>query len=234
MDRMYAVFSNIRDRKGVRPLTSKLGRARQLLSHVPRSRGDEYLQDPMVEEPSKLPPSRPSYPFAVALAKMILSGSGLELRSSTGSITLPPMMISMEAAFESYLRKVLQTNADDLLVKDGNLAPPKGASELLFHKMPIRSQALSSRSTPDIVCSLKESPQLRLIVEVKYKPDTSRDDFNQVLGYSLTFRTSIVVLASPRKSSSSPVGLVLVGEVSSVHLYSYFIDLGASDLGAQE
>lgn len=234
LDRLHAIYSGIRDRAGVRLLASRLGRARQLLLHVNRVHESEFLSSPLVRDPTRLPASRPSYPATVALAKMVLSGGGIDLRSTEGHISLPPMMISMETAFESYLRNVLSGDADGILVQDGNLRPPAGASANLFHSAPAESLLRATQSTPDIVCSLLSAPAQRLVIDVKYKPETSRDDLNQVLGYALTYRSDAVLLACPRKNASSPLGLHLLGEVGGVHVYHYFVDLGASDLEQEE
>lgn len=234
LDRLHTIYSGIRNRAGVRSLASRLGRARQLLLHVNRVSETTFLSNPLVIDPTRLPASRPSYPATVALAKIVLTGSGIDLRSTSGHISLPPMMISMETAFESYLRNVLLEGADGILVQDGNARPPTGASANLFHDAPLDSPLRKTQSTPDIVCSSLREPTERLVIDVKYKPETSRDDLNQVLGYALTYRSNAVLLACPRKSASSPIGLQLLGEVAGVKVYHYFVDLGASDLEQEE
>ena len=124
-DVLYSVFSGIRDKKEVRQRTSRLGRARMLLASVPRSVERGFLQHSTVVNPSSLPAARPSYPYAVALAKLILAGQGIELRGR-GGLSLPPMVISMENAFESYLRNVLASRKE-LIVKDGKKGGDFGA-----------------------------------------------------------------------------------------------------------
>jgi len=234
LDRLYAICSGVRNKDGVRLLTARIGRARQLLSHVSRGNAAECLASAFVRYPAKIPASRPSYPAAVALAKIILSGEGIDLRSADGQISLPPMMISMEVAFESYLRNVLSDGADGVLVQNGNLDPPAGASANLFHDAPDNSPLRTAQSTPDIVCSVPAASDKRLVIDVKYKPDIRRDDLNQVLGYALTYRSEAVLLASPRKSSSSRQGLQLLGKVGAVNVYHYFMDLGTSELEQEE
>jgi len=144
------------------------------------------------------------------------------------------MMISMESAFEAYLRNVLSRNAEGISVLDGNLNPPIGAKTRLFHATPDDSPSKSTPSTPDIVCSLASTPECQLVIDVKYKPDTDRNDLNQVLGYALTYRCKVVLLACPRKSASSAAGLHLLGEVSGIHVYHYFVDLAAPSLEQEE
>lgn len=234
LDQLHAIYSGVRDRAGARSLASRLGRAQQLLSAVTRTSERHFLANPLVRDPTRLPASRPSYPAAVALAKIVLSGGGVDLRSAGGQLSLPPMMISMELAFESYLRNVLSRAAEGLHVQDGNLQPPIGASANLFHDAPAESSLKSTRSTPDIVCSLFSATDRKLVIDVKYKPDTSRDDLNQVLGYALTFRSNIVLMACPRKTALSAAGLHLLGQVGGVRVYHYFVDLGSSDLEHEE
>jgi 5-methylcytosine-specific restriction endonuclease McrBC regulatory subunit McrC len=170
----------------------------------------------------------------VTLAKIVLSGAGIDLRSTGGRVSLPPMMISMEQAFEAYLRNVLSDGATELFVQDGNLAPPLGARANLFHDAPACSRMRHTKSTPDIVVSPLKDPSKRLVIDVKYKPDVSRDDLNQVLGYALTYRSSDVLLACPRKHSSAPVGLQLLGCVDAVRVFQYWVDLGVADIEREE
>lgn len=233
---LYTIYSSVKNRKGARPIATKLWRARSLLANVSEDHDRLFLDHTWVLNPEKIPASRPSYPAAIALAKVVLSGTGLKFRSNAGQLSLPPMMLSMEAAFEAYLRNVLASNSAGIVVLDGNSSPPDGASTKLFHSTPESSPAKTTRSTPDIVCHRAESPDIRIIIDVKYKPDTnpSRDDLNQVLSYALSYRSSSVLLAYPRKSSQSPKGLHLLGEVSGVRVHIYFVDLAADDLPIEE
>lgn len=233
LGRLHDVYSGMRDRAGARAMAARLRRAQQLLGSISTISSSGFDRHPLVLDPSRLPASRPSYPAAVALAKVVLSGQGVDLRSREGHITLPPMMIRMEAVFESYLRSVL-ANHDAMVALDGNKAAPDGARTTLFHSAPNSSSHRRVRSTPDIV--LREHPDSprQVVIDAKYKLDVSRDDVNQVLGYALTYRTNTVVLATPRKSVSAPRGLQLLGQVSGVSVYTYVFDLGAPDLEAEE
>lgn len=234
LDQLYSIYSAIRNRAGVRVLASRLARARQLLFNVSRPALWEILANPLVADPTRMPASRVSYPVAIALAKIVLSGGGVDLRSSGGNVSLPPMMISMEQAFEAYLRNLLSERNVRLLVQNGNERPPGGASARLFHHAPASSPVGRTQSTPDIVLSLDMTPDVRIVIDAKYKPDISRDDLNQVLGYALTYRSSTVLLACPRKSSSSPSGLQLLGEVSGIRVFQYWMDLGSSEIEKEE
>lgn len=234
LDVLYSIYSAVRNRSGARSLASRLGRARQLFVHSTRTSEQKFLADPLVRDPTRLPASRPTYPAAIALAKIILSGDGVNFRSTRGQISLPSMMISMEQAFEGYLRAILLQSGDDLLVCDGNINPPAGAASKLFHSAPVSSPLRAAQSTPDIVCAMTKAPNVQLVIDAKYKKDITRDDLNQVLGYALTYRSSLVILACPRKAASSPSGLCLLGEVSGIKAYQYFVDLGAIDLPAEE
>lgn len=233
LDQLHQIYSGIRNKAGVRVLASRLGRARNLLPRYARGRRD-FLTHPLVADPRRLPVSRPSYPAAVALAKIVLSGAGVELRNRNGELSLPPMIIRMETVFESYLRVVLASNEGEILALDGNLDPPSGASTNLFHSAPDHSHHKDARSTPDIVCALASSPGRRLVIDAKYKLDVTRDDINQVLGYALTFRARSVMLACPRKSEKVARGLQLLGEVAGVSVLLYRFDLNAVDLELEE
>lgn len=234
LDRLHSVYSGMKDRAGARRMASRLRRARQLIGQVSTTQPKAFERHTFVIDPASLPASRPSYPAAVALSKVVLSGEGFEIRSREGNVTLPPMMIRMEVAFEAYLRVVLSANQDGFAVLDGNLRPPDGASTKLFHSAPDTSAHRRVPSTPDIVLQELAEPAQRVVMDAKYKLDISREDVNQVLGYALTYRTRTVVLATPRKSDTSPHGLQLLGEVSGVSVYLYVYDLGSRNLEAEE
>lgn|GEM_PF-1303882 len=233
LERFYEVYSGMRDRAGGRAMAARVHRARQLLGTVSTTTLSGFERHPLVLDPSRFPASRPSYSAAVSLAKVVLSGEGIELRSRAGHITLPPMMIRMETVFESYLRAVL-SDYGEMVTLDGNKAPPDGAKATLFHSAPRTSSHRRVRSTPDIVLRERTPSERRVVIDAKYKLDVSRDDVNQVLGYALTYGTDTVALVLPRKSAAAPRGLQLLGQVGGVSVYTYVFDLGSPDLEAEE
>lgn len=234
LDKLHVIYSCVGNRAGVRVLATRLARARQLFHNVSRLDPGLILHTRDVLEPERLPACRPSYPAAIAIARIVLSGRGVDIRSRDGQLSLPPMIISMEVAFEAYLRTLLSSFTSGLTVLDGNLAPPVGASRKLFHSAPTGSPMASTKSTPDIVVYVAEDEDNKVIIDAKYKPDVSRDDLNQVLGYAMTYGSKKVMLACPRKSRKSSHGLQLLGEVGGVSAYQYWIDLGSDDLEREE
>ncbi len=236
IDHLYAAYSSMKNRTGARAMASRLWRAQSFLAGVTRDHDQAYLSHGWVRSPELAPASRPSYPATIALAKIVLSGHGIAFRSKSGPVSLPPMMLSMEAAFEDYLRNTLASQASGIVALDGNKSAPGGASTHLFHSTPEGSPAKSTRSTPDIVCFHQDRPSARLIIDIKYKPDVTpgRDDLNQVLSYALSYQSSDVVLAYPKKGAQSPHGLQHLGTVSNVRVFTYFFDLGVDDLQAEE
>lgn len=236
IDHLYAAYSSMKNRAGARAMASRLWRAQSLLAGVSRDHGQAYLSHSWVRSPELAPASRPSYPATIALAKIVLSGNGIAFRSKSGPVSLPPMMLSMETAFEGYLRNTLASQSLEVVALDGNKSAPSGASTHLFHFTPAGSPVKNTRSTPDIVCFHQDRPGVRLIIDVKYKPDVSpgRDDLNQVLSYALSYQSHDVVLAYPRKGAQSVHGLQHLGTVSDVRVFTYFFDLGAEGLEAEE
>lgn len=233
LNNLYKIYCGMRDRSGKRARVSRLARARRFFDRVSETSIGALLTNPLVSDPTKLPSSRPSYPDALSISKLVISKIGVDIRDRTGQVSLPPMLFNLEDAFEKYLRNVLRDNASGFRVLDGNLAQPVGARKKLFHSTPAESPYLDTYACPDIVCESLES-KAQIVIDVKYKPSVSRDDINQVLGYALTFQSNTVVIASPRSRVGSEVGLILLGKIGAVKVFNYFFDLSVTDLEGEE
>ena len=165
--------------------------------------------------------ARPSYRRAIRLAQLVISGRGVELPTPGSEVALPSFLVNMETLFEKYMRHVLSHRLDGADVLDGN---KNGAKSLFDDKS-------SPSANPDVVI---RKPSCHVVIgEVKYKTVEGRDDVNQVLAYSLSYRAPVIVLILPAESVTGR-GLSEVGNVGNVRVCRYRFNLAAADLELEE
>ncbi|MGX9181817.1 5-methylcytosine restriction system specificity protein McrC [Mesorhizobium sp. BHbdii] len=182
-----------------------------------------------------LPAQHENYADALMLAQLVISDSGLSIRGNNGMAILPSIIIDMATVFEAYVRRVLADRLQEnprIVVKDGNNAPPGGASTLLLD--PIEPGVKNVDVTPDIVIEI--DGVVRLVIDAKYKPATSkpvRDDVNQVVLYGAKYAARhVMLLHAGRDPVQAPV--TLLGGIGSFSLYNGLIDLDADPIEAEE
>ena len=163
----------------------------------------------------------PDYLRALRLARLIVSGHGIELRGDGEDVSLPSFLVNMETLFEDYIRHVMATRLTGVEVLNGNT---KG-------RRPLFDDRGEPEATPDVV--VRRGTEYPLIGEVKYKSLEKRDDRYQVLAYGFSYRARDVVLVLPADSAEA-AGLVSVGEVNGLRVHRYRFDLAATDLDASE
>ena len=161
------------------------------------------------------------YLHALRLARLIVSGHGIELRGDGEDVSLPSFLINMETLFEDYIRHVMATQLIGVEVLNGNTDGSR----------PLFDNSSAPKATPDIV--VRRGAECPLIGEVKYKSLEKREDRYQVLAYGLSYRARDVVLVLPADSAAS-AGLASVGEINSLRVHRYRFDLSATDLAAEE
>jgi 5-methylcytosine-specific restriction enzyme subunit McrC len=165
--------------------------------------------------------TQPTQRRAVRLAQLLISGRGVELPAAGSDVALPSFLVNMETLFEKYMRQVLSQRLDDAAVLDGNA---EGSKQLFDDRQ-------TPPANPDVV--IRKPDHHVVIGEVKYKASESRDDINQVLAYSLSYRAPTIVLILPAESSAER-GLSEVGRVGHVRVCRYRFNLAAADLEAEE
>lgn len=163
----------------------------------------------------------PEYVRAVRLARIIVSGQGVELPAGGPDVALPSFLVNMETLFERYIRHVLAARLGGVQVLDGNAEGGK----------PLFDDRLAPSANPDIV--LRRGEQYPLIGEVKYKSGETRDDINQVLGYALAYRTTVIVVILPAETAAMR-GVSEIGVVQQIRIVRYRFDLAAANLDAEE
>ena len=200
-----------------------LGDTIRLLSHFEEvfSRAGVRLQPSGAQDILRSAEHSPEYLRALRLARLIVSGQGIELRGDGEDVSLPSFLIDMETLFEDYVRHVIATRLTGVEVLNGNT---EGSKHLFDDRK-------SPPVTPDIV--VRRDTEYPLIGEVKYKSLENRDDRYQVLAYGLSYRARDIVLILPTDGVDSS-GLVDVGEVNGIRVHRYRFDLAAGDLDAEE
>ena len=161
------------------------------------------------------------YLHALRLARLIVSGHGIELRGDGEDVSLPSFLINMETLFEDYVRHVVTSQLIGIEVLNGNTDGSR----------PLFDSSSAPKATPDIV--VRRGAEFPLIGEVKYKSLEKREDRYQVLAYGLSYRARNVVLILPADSAAS-AGLASIGEIDNLRVHRYRFDLSATDLAAEE
>ncbi|HEX8673291.1 MAG TPA: hypothetical protein VF710_15460, partial [Longimicrobium sp.] len=108
-------------------------------------------------------------------------------------------------------------------VLDGNIRPPEGAAQSLF------ADNNSVLATPDIV--VQPSATAKIVLELKYKTATNRDDLNQIIGYGVSYGADDVVLV--HLNTGDAPRSTFRGTAGALRIHQYAIDL-AGDLEAEE
>ncbi len=162
------------------------------------------------------------YVRALRLARLIVSGDGIELPASGSDVSLPSFLVNMESLFEGYVRHIIWKRLPDLEVLDGNREGAK----------PLFDDRRIPPANPDVVVRRGED-ECVVVFEAKYKVAENRDDVNQVLAYALSYRIPQIVLVLPAESEADR-GLTVVGEVQGIRILRYRLNLAAANLDGEE
>lgn len=162
------------------------------------------------------------YVRALRLARLIVSGDGIELPASGSDVSLPSFLVNMESLFEKYVRHIVWKRLPDLNVLDGNREGSK----------PLFDDRRLPPANPDVVVR-GDDDDCVVVFEAKYKVAENRDDVNQVLAYALSYRIPQIVLVLPAESEADR-GLTVVGEVHGIRVLRYRLNLAAPNLDFEE
>jgi len=189
-----------------------------------------------------LPDARQYYLPALVLARLILQGQGLGFSGREGEVLANSLLLDLDAAFEGYIRFVLQdlnTTTPYIRVFDGNIAGEKGGKkELLLHTDLANQIARVVFATPDILIEKYSPPAMpkNIVLDMKYK-DTKlvadRNDLNQLIAYAASYSSKAGVFVFPARSESQR-GLQCLGTVAGIPIYQYFINLGSANILEEE
>lgn len=164
----------------------------------------------------------PDYIRAFRLARLIVSGEGIELPASGSDVALPSFLVNMESVFERYVRHTSLRCFPDLEVLDGNRTGAK----------PLFDDRRTPPANPDVVVR-RPGGEYLLVLEAKYKVSENRDDINQVIAYALSYRIPQIVIVLPAEAPADK-GLDTIGEMHGIRVLRYRLNLSATDLQGEE
>jgi 5-methylcytosine-specific restriction enzyme subunit McrC len=224
LGRAYAQTSNLKGHQ--RRLSRRLNAAYPLFLDAAFDARMAFLSDPYVTGEHPLPSTRTYYRNALDIARIVVTGAAIAIDRPGADVRMPSVLIQMDTVFESYVRTVLQRgipSSSGLHVLDGN----GEGSKRLFDTEP------SEPARPDVVVVGADdvADTARIVIDVKYKPAEKapdRTDLNQVITYAASYRAKIGIVVQPGAEASMRKRLVHIGDMESLHVYQYVIDLDAN------
>lgn len=240
---LHSRYLHFPRRQGDRERISRLGEAMRVLHEVALESSPVSLEDPQVRGTQPLPETRTYYRPALELAVAILTRRGISLDAHTGSVSMPSLLVKTEDLFEEFVRLSLQnslSNHPNLSVLDGNqksgqLPLYEDVSESIKRKLPdheVPTMSGGGPSTkPDLLFRMRNGEH-PLVADVKYTSVdnfTNRSEVEQVILYGLRYRSPIVMTVHPLQKNTKG-GLHIIGQIGSILVTQYRVDLGADDL----
>lgn len=234
-------YSRLIGRQGVLSFLQRINTASRLFQGVTFDRAHHFFNDPIVEEPTKLPELRAYYKSALSISKIIIRNEGVSLFFTGTEFSMSSLIIDMADVFENYVRNVLKEKLlfENLFVKDGNIDESGGGgARNLFANETKSLPGKAKRATPDIVIFKNESSvQIPVVVvDAKYKlvsNGAERDDINQLVTYATIYGVNRAVIVMPAHSKA-PRGHHYLGKVGPVYVYQFNFDLAANDTELEE
>lgn len=170
--------------------------------------------------------ARSYYAEAVKVASAILSGKGIALDRQGTDFEMASFILNFEDVFESYLRQALakalwNSSRGSFAVLNGN---DKANSR------PVFDDAASPSAQPDIIIRRGDCC---VLAEIKYKDSTNRENLNQLIGYTASYRAKagILVHLAPKGQSS---GIKRVGRIEETEYFTFPFNLSSDHLQAEE
>ncbi|KAA0079628.1 hypothetical protein CIW54_24220 [Paraburkholderia sp. T12-10] len=227
-----------------RPLRNQFDICLSFFDQVTDDRDREFLSDPMVADPAKIPSTKDLYIQAISLAKLILRGHGVSLAENIGPISMGSIIVNVDEAFEYYVLAALRRQCGEdsqtnLHVLDGNKGGGQGGMKYLFDES-THPSFINKRidAKPDIVirASLPNNEHKILVIDVKYKVlenVADRADLNQIIAYGASYKAKCGVLVLPAAAAEQR-GLKCLGLIGQTTFFQYAMNLNAADLAAEE
>ena len=195
-----------------------------------RLRDSAQILPELAQTIGTVPSFRADYSRALAYAIEVLRHTDVSLNVVDQGLALESFIVSLDDAFERYLRNVLGTlehpSHGTVTCVDGNLARHQ---RRLFH------DNSTYKVKPDLI--FRSRSGTLLIADAKYKAKAEENDRYQIISHALANASSKAVLIYPRRSSTSQHGLVRLGRAgpsaSEIEIFEYYFDLD-SDLDVEE
>lgn len=169
-----------------------------------------------------VPSWRREYVKAVQHSIKIINALDVSLDATSEGLLLESFIISLDDVFEGYVRSVL---AELPSFGFGRVATVDG--NLHRHQRPLFLDNPQYKTKPDLI--VKDARGILLIGDAKYKKKPSEEDRYQIITHALAYGVRKAVLVYPKPQPNTPTGLRrlgIVGSVSQVEVFEYYIDLG--------
>lgn len=237
---IHAHLSRGKFEKGYGSLLAALVTQFRALETVEDDPALRFLEDPEVLGVRPLPDPRFYYRSALDIALLVVRGQGVALELEGADVRVQSLLVDMNDLFESYCRIMLLREASArqwpvmVLDQQGRVPLYETPGELPRRDgepLPPIGPGTSAEATPDIVFRMPDGT-VPLVAECKNTakggvlPD--RSEVNQAVTYAVRYRLNKALVVRPRKYGQA--GLWYAGQVGSVAVYEYSVDLGSEDL----
>jgi 5-methylcytosine-specific restriction enzyme subunit McrC len=201
--------------------------ANRAFFQFPASIGDMTMIDleeaKDIIERRRLPGQRGYYYRVLEIAVLILTNGGIALQEKGNDVLLRSFIVNFDDLFESYIRRVLQSNAkNEISVLDGN---HEGKKPLFHDKNDPPAQ-------PDIVVVSNITGKC-VVADVKYKDGAKRDDINQAVTYAASFGTDRTMIIHQMKPGAKS-GINHIGTIGAISVDTYAFNLDSDQLQQEE
>ncbi|MBB3015950.1 5-methylcytosine restriction system specificity protein McrC [Cupriavidus alkaliphilus] len=210
--------------------------------HVALDPTQAFLHDTFISDPLTLPSTKDLYIQGISLAKLILTGKGIEIASHDGNIALGSLIVNLDDAFERYILEILRRHAAgvaNMFVLDGNKGGADGGMKSLLG--PSSRDCYIGHSidaNPDIVVSRERdvTTSINIVIDVKYKAVKhliDRADLNQIISYAASYHSRHGLIVLPAITAES-AGLKCLGVIGDTAFFQYAVNLNSSNMEEEE
>lgn len=180
---------------------------------------------------NSLPSIRSDYVKSLDLAVEILKHSDFSLDTVLEGIDLESNLISLDEAFEHYIRNILR----EYISSDGCRISVLDGNKQKYQK-PLFFDNKKYPTKPDLI--IKNREKITMIGDVKYKKKPEEVDRYQIIAHSLSFGVNKSVLVYPRQNDHSKNGLLRLGATGigeqKIDIYEYYYDLSGNMMQEEE
>jgi 5-methylcytosine-specific restriction endonuclease McrBC regulatory subunit McrC len=210
--------------------------AHKLFAAVPQDRSRSFLPD-LRQHLREDTTSEPLATFhsLLSVCRMIIEDVRVDIEESTtvNSMSLLPMVINMEAVFQSFILHVVGERSGDtngLECWDTSAERQRKLFSVPQATIPSGFQMTSSSelAKPDFTVAINGKPIL--ICDAKYKKSYHASDIYQAVAHAMAYGTEDVLLIYPAVDSTDEVRFTSKGEIGDVSVFTCSFPLNATDL----
>ncbi len=194
----------------------------QVFKNIPLLQGvDSNIRIKESIKKSALPKIREYYYDILNTALFIIEHSNIDVFENQDFEGLS-FVVDMETVFEKYCQNLLRENSslisEELIVLDQSTG-----------KKPLFSEGPDRRfAEPDILLTsnFNSEESVKLVIDVKYKPNPSRIDLNQIITYAYSYNTNKAMLLCYAENEGAEGGEYLgkINGKSDIWIYRIFLE----------